>query len=63
MEFDRHTFYIVSAYSMVVIAVLIELWSLRRRRQHAHKQAIAIAAVSTAGKSAGKAPTPPMESR
>ncbi|MGH1360325.1 MAG: heme exporter protein CcmD [Burkholderiaceae bacterium] len=46
MEFDRHTFYIVAAYGMVVIAVLIELWSLRQRRRRATRQAVTIAAVT-----------------
>lgn len=62
MEFDRHTFYIVSAYAMVVLAVLIELWHLRRHRRHARKQAIAIAAVSASRKPASQQPESSMES-
>ena len=45
MEFDRHTFYIVCSYGMLALAMLLEIIMIRRRRQHALRQAGTIAAL------------------
>lgn len=65
MEFDRHTFYIVCAYGMVILAVIVELWSARRRHRLARLQASTIASLTTPTSSGNTGPSPiqSMESR
>ncbi|MFK7965847.1 MAG: heme exporter protein CcmD [Burkholderiaceae bacterium] len=58
MEFDRHTFYIAASYGMVIVAIIIEMLAVRRRRASALQQAemmTAIQAPPTGGKSATRA--------
>ena len=56
MEIDRHTYYIAASYGMVVIAIIIELIAVRKRRSNARQQAALMSAVRAPAGTASTAP-------